>query len=75
MMGKRVSFQRPMARGHLSSPDGELSRWAPYAGWHHWEREFVSWAEGQGCPVEFAVNSDLEQHPELLQHYQLILSV
>ncbi len=75
MMGKRVSFQRPMARGHLSSPDGELSRWAPYAGWHHWEREFVSWVEGQGCPVEFAVNSDLEQHPELLQHYQLILSV
>ena len=75
LQGARVSFQRPMARGFLTKPAGALSRWAPYAGWHNWERSFVAWAEQAGYQIDYAVNSDLEQRPELLRDYRLVLSV
>jgi hypothetical protein len=75
MQGARVSFQRPMARGFLTKPQGNLSAWSPYAGWHNWERAFVDWAEGAGYAIDYAVNSDLEQRPELLRKYRLVLSV
>lgn len=41
----------------------------------HWEYAFVTWAERNGYPLDFAINSDLEFHPELLDHYRLVLSV
>ncbi len=41
----------------------------------NWEQPFVRWAEREGYTVDFAANSDLEFHPELLQHYTLVLSV
>jgi hypothetical protein len=40
-----------------------------------WELPFVEWAEKNGIALEFAANSDLEFHPELLQHFNLVLSV
>jgi lysophospholipase L1-like esterase len=40
-----------------------------------WELPFVRWAEKAGYSLDYAVNSDLEFHPELLKHYRLILSV
>ena len=40
-----------------------------------WELHFVRWAEAAGYRLDFAVNSDLEFHPELLPHYRLVLSV
>ena len=40
-----------------------------------WERHFVRWAEKAGYQLDFAVNSDLEFRPELLQHYRLVLSL
>lgn len=40
-----------------------------------WEAPFVRWAESNGYKLEYAVNSDLEFHPEILQHYQLVLSL
>jgi hypothetical protein len=75
LQGERVSFQRPMARGFLTKPGGDYSNWAPYAGWHNWEREFVAWAERAGYQLEYAVNADLEQRPDLLKNYSLVLSV
>ena len=45
------------------------------SGWHHWERPFVVWAERAGYRLDYAVSSDLEFHPEILQHYRLVLSV
>jgi hypothetical protein len=33
-----------------------------------WELPFVKWAEENGYELEFAANSDLEWHPELLAH-------
>lgn len=48
----------------------------PIAGqFRNWEQPFVQWAEKAGYVLEYAVNSDLELHPELLKHYKLVLSV
>lgn len=48
----------------------------PLAGFFsQWELPFVAWAERQGVPLDYAVNSDLEFRPELLKHYKLVLSV
>lgn len=59
IQGHRVSFERP-----------PLVRF-----YDLWEAPFVQWAEGQGFALDFAANSDLEFHPGLLGHYQLVLSV
>ena len=40
-----------------------------------WELPFVRWAESNGYTLDFAVNSDLEFHPEILGGYRLVLSV
>ena len=44
-------------------------------GWRNWEHPFVSWAERVGYQIDYAVNSDLEFRPEILKHYQLVLSI
>ncbi|MEY2402369.1 MAG: hypothetical protein QOJ08_2480, partial [Ilumatobacteraceae bacterium] len=49
--------------------------WCASGGWHTWERRFVRWAEGEGLTLDFAVNSDLEFHPEVLDGQRLMLSV
>jgi hypothetical protein len=41
----------------------------------NWEGPFVRWAEANGYTLEFAVNSDLEHRPSLLDHYKLVLSI
>ena len=40
-----------------------------------WEYDFVKWAENNGYTIDYAVNSDLEFRPEILDHYRLVLSV
>jgi N,N-dimethylformamidase beta subunit-like protein len=47
----------------------------PASQFDRWEQPFVTWAETNGCALEYAVNSDLEFRPELLQKYKLVLSV
>ena len=59
VQGHRVSFARP-SKGMF---------------FDRWERDFIVWAEAQGYVLDYAVNSDLEFRPELLQHYRLVLSV
>ncbi len=41
----------------------------------NWEYPMVQWAERNGFPLDFATNLDLEQRPELLRNYKLVLSV
>ena len=51
---------------------------SPYslsAGWDNWERRFVEWAEPRGYRFEYAVSTDLEAHPELLNGRRLVVSV
>lgn len=47
----------------------------PMSQFRNWELPFVAWAESNGYVLDYAVNSDLEFHPELLDHYKLVLSV
>jgi len=47
----------------------------PSSQFSSWERSFVQWAESNGYTLDYAVNSDLEFRPELLQNYNLVLSV
>src|SRR5215831_4889571 len=66
----RVSFERPYI-GFL--PGDNFTNL--YSGYRRWEQSFVAWAEKAGYRLDFAVNSDLEFHPEVLKGYRLVLSV
>lgn len=57
---------------HLGVYDG-FSEWANC--WSRWELPFVAWAERAGYKIDYAANSDLEFHPEILNGYRLVLSV
>jgi hypothetical protein len=100
--GVRVSFERPLAPGFLTQPDGvelrgavppgrydpeltthrrivdehRLSGWCfSGGGWFNWERRFVAWAEQEGIELDYAISSDLEFRPEVLEGRTLVLSV
>lgn len=45
------------------------------AGWFTYERQFVEWAEGQGLELDYAVSSDLEADPSVIDGYPLLLGV
>ena len=53
----------------------KVSSWSACAGWPTWEGPFVEWAERAGYRFDFAVNADLEERPEALQPYRMMLSV
>jgi hypothetical protein len=55
--------------------DFDYPLWCASAGWHNWERRFVKWAESEGITLDYAVNSDLEFHPEVLDGQKLMLSI
>lgn len=55
--------------------EGKYPLWIISAGWPSWEYRFVRWAEANGYRVDMAVNSDLEFHPEILDNYQLMISM
>ncbi len=57
-------------QGHRVSFDRPLK-----SQYSNWELPFAKWAENNGYVLDYAVNSDLEFHPEILQHYRLVLSV
>ncbi len=57
-------------QGHRVSFDRPLTSL-----YDRWELPFVKWAETNGYVIDYAVNSDLEFHPEMLKHYRLVLSV
>ena len=57
-------------QGHRVSFDRPLR-----SQYSNWELPFARWAETNGYAIDYAVNSDLEFHPEILKHYRLVLSV
>jgi N,N-dimethylformamidase beta subunit-like protein len=65
--------QHLQLQGYLDETDYPL--WCASSGWHNWERRFVKWAEDEGITLDYAVNSDLEFHPEVLDGQRLMLSV
>src|SRR6202451_4496452 len=52
-----------------------LSGYAGSAGWPYWELPFIEWGEREGFEISVCTNSDLEEHPEVLDDAQLYLSV
>jgi hypothetical protein len=52
-----------------------LSPYAGSAGWPDWEQPFLEWAERQGHGIDVVLNSDLEEFPEIVDRYRLVLSV
>lgn len=47
----------------------------PSSQFSRWESPFVAWAESNGYQLDYAANLDLEQRPNILQNYKLVLSV
>ncbi len=45
------------------------------SGWFSYERRFVNWAQANGYELDFAISSDLEEFPEILNGRSLVLSV
>jgi hypothetical protein len=45
------------------------------AGWFTFERRFVEWAEAAGFALDYAVSTDLDDQPGLLEGYDLVLGV
>jgi hypothetical protein len=45
------------------------------AGWFTHARRFVEWAEGAGYGFDYAVSSDLERHPDVVDGYDVVLVV
>jgi hypothetical protein len=86
-----LSFARPLAPGMLAKDDTTprlvergygratreqgLTTWHGMAGWAGQERRFVRWAEANDITLGYATNGDLDQHPEVLDGGQLLLSV
>lgn len=52
-----------------------LSFWVGFAGWPNWELPFLAWAERAGYGIDVMANTDLEDHPEIVSRYDLLLSV
>lgn len=73
----------PFRSGEPADPDGQRYqewRWANgYAGfagsngWYTYERRFAEWAESNGYTLDYAVSSDLETVPDLLDGYDLVI--
>lgn len=78
-------FGRRVAAMHGYDPDRaahtgykrvhKLADWIGSAGWPEWEHPFIAWAEAEGYELDVAANADLEQVPDLLSGYALMLAV
>ena len=80
-----MTIEEPGRLWHVHDPGGiyairkEGSQLRIYDGytvwescWHHWQQPFVAWAERAGFRLDYAVNGDLEFHPEILENYRLV---
>ena len=76
---------RPVRRGEQPDVDGMIyqeHRWSlglpgymASAGWFTYERRFVEWAERAGIALDYAISTDLEDHPGLLDGYRLVVGI
>ncbi|MFK8022667.1 MAG: N,N-dimethylformamidase beta subunit family domain-containing protein [Ilumatobacter sp.] len=77
--GRRVTTIHPPDRdsnvhvGYIQR--NRLSPWAGSAGWPDWEEPFLAWAERNGYGIDVITNADLEEHPQVIDRYRLLLSV
>ncbi len=51
-----------------------LTMWCGAASWGHWGRALATWLEDEGIAVDYAASSDLEERPDIVNGYKLLLS-
>ena len=51
-----------------------MTIWCGAASWGHWGRALATWLEDEGIEVDYAVSSDLEERPDIVDGYRLLLS-
>ncbi len=76
---------RPARWGEAPDSDGQIYQEYRMAngypgfmgstGWFTYERRFVEWAEQFGFEMDYAVSSDLDEQPSIVDGYQLVLGV
>jgi hypothetical protein len=76
---------RPRYRGEQPDVDGTIYQEYRFAngypgfmgsaGWFTYERRFAEWAEADGVELDYAVSSDLETDPSVVDGYELVLGV
>jgi hypothetical protein len=71
---RRTRVVEGRAYSEFTEAEG-LNLWHGMGGWAGQERRFVAWAEREGITLDYAVNSDLEHVPDLLDGYALYVSV
>ena len=52
-----------------------VPRFMSSAGWFTYERRFVEWAEARGIEFDYAVSSDLDRDPSVVDGYDLVMGV
>jgi hypothetical protein len=52
-----------------------LTVWTGAASWAQWGAKFATWLDREGIQVDYAANSDLQEFPNVLNGYKLMLSV
>ncbi len=71
----RLARFRELPAEELTAHVADYSMWSGAAGWANWERLFVAWAEAAGLALDYATSVDLATDPNLLDPYELYLSV
>ena len=76
---------RPTRPGEEPDVDGEVYQayrrahgypgYMSSAGWFTYERRFVEWAEANSIALDYAVSSDLERDPSVVNGYRLVMGV
>ncbi len=73
---QRPKFGEPVRYGYFEwAAKAGYDPWTAGAGWAAWESRFAKWAEKNGYELDFAINSDLEFHPECVDGYRCVTAV
>jgi hypothetical protein len=55
--------------------ENDLSMWCGAASWSQWGAKFAAWLDSEGIAVDYAANGDLQEFPDILDDYKLMLSI
>ncbi len=72
-LGEPSEAYRPEFFDYMEKHDFPM--WVGAVGWASYSQLFVQWAEREGYNFDYATSEDLELRPELLDNYQLMVSI
>jgi hypothetical protein len=71
---RELSDRRNLNAVRINKRSG-LAIYSTSAGFHNWDRKLVLWLESNGYKVDYAISSDLDHRPQLVDGYRLMISV